>query len=140
MNKKFIKPIDETSIEEMNIGIALFMGGKIEEVEPFPYRGKCIPCFFFDNKTDNPFPFHSLRYDSDWNWLMDVVEKIKSLQGEDGRGKVNYVVIIENEYVVISLGGEQEIVQMQADDDEKQIHLVHRAVYDFITWYNLGQI
>lgn len=71
-----------------------------------------------------------LTYHYYWNELMSVVDYIESLQGEDGRGKVNYVVTIDSSYCVISLGGEEIVADYQG---ENRMDSTYQAVIKFIT-------
>jgi len=58
-----------------------------------------------------------LRYDSDWNWLMDVVKEIDSLFGEDD--VVNYMINkVHNAFFQFNLD------------------TVYKAVVQFIKEYN----
>ena len=58
-----------------------------------------------------------LRYDSDWNWLMDVVKEIDSLFGEDD--VVNYMINkVHNAFFQFN------------------IDTVYKAVVQFIKEYN----
>lgn len=67
----------------------------------------------------------NLSYHSDWNWLMEVVEKIESL-GNDVLITTNYVKIIFDE-------GEQEIL---INEVNIKIQAVYDACVEFIKWYN----
>lgn len=63
-----------------------------------------------------------LKYDTDWNWLMPVVEKIESL------GIV--VEIRENVcYIETSLGNYSEL-------EDTKLQATYKAVVKFINWYN----
>lgn len=70
-----------------------------------------------------------LKYHELWEWLMPVVDKIESLTGTDGRGDPNYVVTIEGCYCVISVGGEEVVVERQL---ESKIESTYEAVLKFI--------
>lgn len=77
-------------------------------------------------------------FEIDYNWLMPVVEKIESLTMEDGRGEVNYVVTIETDYCVVSVGGEEVVAEAQAfDSGISKIGIVYECVVKFTEWYNL---
>jgi hypothetical protein len=63
-----------------------------------------------------------LKYDTDWNWLMPVVERIESL------GIV--VEIRENVcYIETSLGNYSEL-------EDTKLQATYKAVVKFINWYN----
>ena len=70
-----------------------------------------------------------LLYHYYWNDLMPVVDYIESLTGEDGRGKVNYVVTMDSSYCVISLGGEEIVADYQG---ENRMDSTYNAILKFI--------
>lgn len=93
----------------------------------------------------------SLRYHSDWSWLMPVVEKIESLTQNSvtiNKNNVRVWQITDNYIVNISLNEDGFIVSRYLDTDfdytvitgEKQtltkIESVWQAVVEFIKWYN----
>ena len=73
------------------------------------------------------------KYDSDWNWLMKVVDKIESFVLNDGNsfnvtiGATNYCVIQD------SYG---EIYENIEDSEETKLLTVYKAIIKFIKWYN----
>jgi len=87
-----------------------------------------------DYKTD------TLYFDSSWDWLMPVVEKIESFQdGEDGdsmRGHL-YNFRIEQHFVYI-LDGESMDVIIEMNGDSK-LDATYNAVVEFINQYNKNQ-
>lgn len=76
--------------------------------------------------------FDSLYFDTDWNWLMAVVDKIESLLFENDNS-VN-VTIGSSCYCVIqdSLGNLLEITK----EENSKIASVYKACVEFIQWYN----
>lgn len=73
-------------------------------------------------KKDFP-PLTILSFDSDWNWLMQVVEKIESLGVVvEIRENVCYIETTPNDYY-----SELETTKIQA---------VYKACVEFIKWYN----
>jgi len=74
-----------------------------------------------------------LKYDSDWNWLMAVVEKIESV--EDGKYDVN---ILKNgtQIVDYSSGGIEICNNVGKIGYDEKIEHTYQAVVDFIKWYN----
>jgi hypothetical protein len=72
---------------------------------------------------------NELKYDTDWNWLMVVVEKIESM---------NYYVDIMNKAVSIN-NDEDMIVDLSGKDFSTKIEAVYTAVLEFIKWYNQTQ-
>ena len=73
------------------------------------------------------------KYDSDWNWLMKVVDKIESFVLNDDNsfnvtiGATNYCVIQD------SYG---EIYENIEDSEETKLLTVYKAIIKFIKWYN----
>jgi hypothetical protein len=67
-----------------------------------------------------------LKYDSDWNWLMSVVEKIESL-GND--------VLITSNYIQIAYNDGEDFIVIELEGNIK-IFAVYNSVIKFITWYN----
>jgi hypothetical protein len=68
-----------------------------------------------------------LQYHSDWNWLMEVVEKIES-KGFD--------VFINTFVCRISDVGEDRFEDIETFNSASKIQAVHSAVVEFIKWYN----
>ncbi len=89
-----------------------------------------------------------LRYDSDWNWLMTVVDKIESL-GATTIVKSNYnqfikanvhQVTIEIEKGELSesnkvFWGDGFIYQNHSNSNVKKIEAYYESVVNFIKWY-----
>jgi hypothetical protein len=69
--------------------------------------------------------FDNLKFHTDWNWLMQVVEKIEDL-GNDVSITTNYIQIAFDE-------GEQFIV---AEDTKIKIDTLYNACVEFVKWYN----
>jgi hypothetical protein len=65
------------------------------------------------------------KFQTDWNWLMQVVQKIESL-GNDILITTNYIQIGFDE-------GEQFIV---VEEVNVKIEAVYQAVLEFVNWYN----
>lgn len=76
-----------------------------------------------------------LSYHSKWEDLMPIVELVESLTAEDGRGEVNFIVTIEKDYCCVSQGGEAQISETQAYDNEPKIEVVWRCVVGFFKWH-----
>ena len=71
-------------------------------------------------------PLTILSFDSDWNWLMEVIAKIESL-GNDIAITSNYIQITYNDgesFISVELKGS---IMLQA---------VYISAVKFITWYN----
>lgn len=72
-----------------------------------------------------------LRYDSDWNWLMPVVEKIES---------INYSSVqIKEGLCHISYHDTNGYWNHKKIDGHPKIISTHKAVIEFIKWYNSQQ-
>ena len=87
--------------------------------------------FYKDNNTNN---IHEIKYHSDWNWLMQVIEKIESLDNCD-------YFKISSEYVEIQARFGKKIIFRPTffDVDEyndSKIETVYNACLEFIKWYN----
>jgi hypothetical protein len=79
-------------------------------------------------KTDNP---ENLPFDTDWRWLMPVVEKIGSLGSQ--------VKIEINEgfpYCEILCYADGENIDEIREEADKAINACYAAVVEFIKWYN----
>ena len=100
---------------ENNKLIAEFMG-----------LGKAEPYYIEDenNQETNLVFSPALKYNSDWNWLMEVVEKIESL---------GYRVTIVRHICRIDLTEESKLI---ISEDIKKIEAVYTACLEFIKWYN----
>ena len=75
--------------------------------------------------TDRICSFDGLKYHSDWNWLMEVVQKIESL-GDDLNIYAYHCELIYNV-------GEN----IETFEAKSKIEAVYNACVEFIKWYNL---
>lgn len=108
---------------ESNKLIAEFLGLKIEKDLVY------IPKY---NSGDWE-KISNLKYDSDWNWLMGVVEKIDSL------GFVTEISgNIERSFALIGLANSNVSISRVGYGAEfmNKKDATYRAVIEFITWYN----
>lgn len=140
---------NEPTILEMNRTICEFMGWEFKEDPKFQYmayfEGNQMWC---DNLHGvNKTILEGFAYHKDWSRLMPVIEKIETPQ-YDANGKFIYLTsadvqitykacIIEYEPDEES-GDPHEEVKIQTISETK-IEAVHKAVYQFITWYNNQQ-
>ena len=67
---------------------------------------------------------NNLQFHSDWNWLMEVVEKIESL---------GYRIEIVKHICRIYLSNKETII---ISENTPKIEAVYNAVVEFIKWYN----
>ena len=116
---------------ENNKLIAEFLSVKIhpcETIENF----KFLP--IEERGLYNGYFIDELKYHEDWNWLMEVVEKIESLEIFDrmGRFNINTKNFDEN-YTSFITDKDEDFIQCEGDT---KIEAVYNAVVEFIKWYN----
>ena len=70
-----------------------------------------------------------LSYNSDWNWLMEVVEKIESILPDDS------IITIEYKNCFIPVLDDEEPFTIEGGGKTK-IEAVYNACLEFIKWYN----
>ena len=104
------------AVEDNNKLIAEFLG----YTQPHPdYPGAT----YWYKKDESPLTL--LLFDSDWNWLMEVVEKIESL---------NFIVYIETNYCQLyNATNHEELIKSIYST---KIESVYNACVEFIKWYN----
>ena len=73
------------------------------------------------------------NYNSDWNWLMSVVEKIESLENCQ-------VTIIKNWCRIEHAKYNDRIDSRDYSDDFTKIEAVYNACVTFIEWYNKNAV
>ena len=101
--------------------------------------------FLIDPKTNYDVCIDSLQFHTDWNWLMEVVEKIESLPSRTLQGtcysgnevKIYKAINTNTHYCEINLVKESgyRIVSIQFNKESK-IKSVYDACLEFIKWYN----
>ena len=101
--------------------------------------------FLIDPKTNYDVCIDSLQFHTDWNWLMEVVEKIENLPSRTLQGtyylgnevKIYKVINTNTHYCEINLVKESgyRIVSIQFNKESK-IKSVYDACLEFIKWYN----
>ena len=72
-----------------------------------------------------------LKYHLDWNWLMEVVEKIESLK---------FSVLIGKNNCVIEQTFGKESLNLGLIKGKDKIEAVYNACVTFIEWYNENKI
>jgi len=70
-----------------------------------------------------------VKYSTDWNALMPVVEKIESIKVED----YSVLVEISKNICTICPAHWEELINIQSNT---RIEAVYDAIIDFINWYN----
>lgn len=74
----------------------------------------------------------NLMYHSDWNWLMEVVEKIENMEDENRCSKYNFEMV-QTFVEIIDNNNSDTIVEI---DKSTKIQATYKAVVEFIKWYN----
>ena len=74
---------------------------------------------------DGYFHDKDLKFHSDWNWLMEVVEKIES---------IGFTFETKKNWARITRKGENIILRWE--EDKTKIEAVYNACIEFIKWYN----
>ena len=77
-----------------------------------------------ENGKTNFYKKDELKFHSDWNWLMEVVEKIESL---------GYRIEIVKHICRIYLSNKETII---ISENTPKIEAVYIACVEFIKWYN----
>ena len=114
-------------METNNKIIAEFMGFEIKN--KINYVPSSLPNFMKKaehlkvDKSEN-LPFHN-----DWNWLMQVVEKIES---------IGFTFETKKNWARITRKGENIILRWE--EDKTKIEAVYNACIEFIKWYNENKI
>ena len=85
-----------------------------------------------DFKTN--FTAEQTRFDKDWNWLMEVVDRIEAKKDEENNGYY-YVEIYTKSCMIFSNGN--YINEIVSTSEDTKIKAVYNACVDFINWYNL---
>lgn len=85
-----------------------------------------------DFKTS--FTAEQTRFDKDWNWLMEVVDRIESKKDEENNG-YSYVEIYTKSCMIFSNGN--YVNEIVSTSEDTKIKAVYKAVVDSINWYNL---
>jgi len=68
------------------------------------------------------------KYNSDWNWLMEVVEKIES---------IGFTFELKKNWVRITRKGESIILSLRGG--KSKIEVVYNACVEFIKWYEANE-
>ena len=72
------------------------------------------------------------HYDNDWNWLMEVVEKIENIEDKNRCSKYNFEMV-QTFVEIIDNNNSDTIVEI---DKNTKIQATYKAVVEFIKWYN----
>lgn len=126
--------MSKENIIKNNELIAEFMGGKYETNLPFAYTKSGwtdTPA----NSSNQIVQSHTFKYNSSWDWLMPVIEKIQKL------GYVcviygNYCNIIEKDLFTKKYDGEGFNIDYYSESIDNVIEAVYKCAIEFIKWYN----
>ena len=136
-------------IKEYNKMCAEFLGGTEYIPKPWYYFPRYQRHWFFPNRLEpNRFTSKMLKFHTDWNWIMEVVEKIESLDDSEkhyqwkdvnntNRSNFNgYSVDIEGNDCLIWLGLELDPLECLAKSKGKtKKEAVVTAIWEFLNWY-----
>lgn len=81
--------------------------------------------FLIDPETNYDVCIDSLQFHTDWNWLMQVVEKIETH---------GFTFDIKKNWSCITRKGERIVIRWE--EDNNKIEAVYNACVEFIKWYN----
>ena len=84
---------------------------------------------YYNDKTCEVLDPDKLKFHSDWNWLMEVVEKIENLGFEVVIGRISCNV---NEI----LNRENPITSIVCGNPSKKLEVVYSSICQFIQWHN----
>ena len=82
------------------------------------------------------FKLSELKFDTDWNWLMEVVEKIESIEEQ------RFLFQISTRQGFYAEIRERFSYETKIEDayGETRIEAVYNACIEFIKWYNKNKI
>lgn len=109
--------------QENNKLIAEFMG--------YIDNGCSEEGFLINPVTNYDEEICELKFHSDWNWIMSVVEKIETLNYDFKILGGNWVIITD---IDPDRNEGEEIIEIGGK--ESKLKAVHTAVIEFIKWYN----
>ena len=121
------------NIIENNKLIAEFLNWEFDDLsETFetPFLKLVEPHAFGDEQFSCKLQDFELEFHTDWNWLMEVVEKIEETEIE------NNILMLE------SIGNEAKFIYddgcrfLNSNIGETKIEAVYNACVKFIKWYN----
>ena len=72
------------------------------------------------------YPYDFLRFDFDWNWIMEVVEKIESLGFMFNIFQQDALIEKDNKFIVVT----------HAIKVKTKKEAVVQAIWEFLQWYN----
>lgn len=84
---------------------------------------------------DDYLTLKDLKYHKDWNWLMEVVEKIESLPDEENNGAFFFEIYQDSVSIIFS-NDDYIIDLINVMGQGSRINNVYQAVVEFIQLYN----
>ena len=114
---------------ENNKLIAEFLSVKIHPCETIE-KFKFLP--IEERGLYNGYFIDELKYHEDWNWLMQLVEKIESLGYNIDTMKVDITKYQSSQFCGIYIDGKR----IYTNYCETKIEAVYNACLEFIKWYN----
>lgn len=135
---------NQKQITENNILLARFIGGLYNNEGRLSLQKNEIwlPNFGVCNIINNNGK--CLKFNSDWNWLMKVVEKIESLPHPIGSDIYNFTIIISNNGCEINSREvtnweniySSNYVFLNNKHTTSKIEAVYNTCVEFVKWYN----
>lgn len=125
-----LKPYNE---QEFNKLCAEFLGWIIKEKDPFHCPDSCRNYnWWFDTSQEYPDdqwkgPTEWLKFNSDWNWIMEVVEKIEKTSGVSIVGGP-----VKKPTCVIHLSN----LHAKSGQGQSKKEAVVQAIWEFLNLYN----
>lgn len=105
--------MNQFDVKEYNKMCAEFLGGIEYIPKPWYYFPIHQRHWFFPNRLEpNRFVAKMLKFDTDWNWIMEVVEKIKTLNVESQK--------------------HDDLTHLFITSSKKR---VVQAIWEFLNWY-----
>ena len=94
---------------------------------------------YFDKGKELLITPIEMKFHNDWNWLMEVVEKIYNLSGEN-KPYYGITFVMHNDTFQFGLDNQQEKGLNKHISSKKnnltRIQVVYNACIEFIKWYN----
>jgi hypothetical protein len=84
-------------------------------------------------RTERDNTFDELKFDTDWNWLMEAVEKIENLQYKNNND-VFKIVIDYGSCIIYNMINDLDIVV--SVNGRAKLEATYNAVVEFVKWYN----
>ena len=125
-NEHLEDEIENPNKRNINLLFAQFLGAAEKDLNTFDMYGIIESIDDVENEQ-HYFTINEMPFDSDWNWLMEVVQKIESL---------DFIVSIHHEVVNIFNGECYVLEYNETTQSKTKLITVYNACVNFITWYN----